>query len=1253
MASICFDGFFSAKGGYNGDTSYASMDYFSGTQEVIACGTSFSNDFVIIKDSQVLSKPIVGLFDRGLNQIWMKQISKNRQQKDLNDQPEGAETCVFSHNGDNVIVQLYNMPLYQVNTIIILDRGNGTVIRGISLLDKNGFYLGWLYSPSLNIMPANNKMINIIRMNEQSSTGLTVMNFVLIVYDPTEDTLGQIQATKFEHQTDQFKIKKMIISPDLRGLYLGGGIGQDATFLKIDILTYQIVWRYKFHNTGQTNVHFEVQEIGLVRNYDTDFNYLLLCSVQLSQGMQSNFIIGILDDKDASQMKQKQQIAVIWYSNDISRNFRCMDTFMIQHLQRYSVLFGSDYTSVQTFIVNVDIKAAGTQTIQQAIIYGPNSVYFATDVLFSLEGRLIKQDRALFLGWTSYLSGTSTPYKYAFISTLPAQKYYADTISFTITQGVSPSIIDISGSLNLLVSPISIRLQEIIIKSQNASVPYDLYPNKMMGRITYSAIQNSYTYKVGADPISFDLRFKLPVTCTPTIFEYQIKIFPRVQPERLITYDQKSVKIYTGDQYFQGLYQVQIHAIAQDGSLGIADFEINIIQERISSIITTIYQGPVFQQPLQNVSMKGGTTKIIKFPNVLNSNKSAKIQISVYNNQSTVLPSYITYNQKQLVLQPPKTIKLNGKRRNLDEVNTVIYLITKISDSDNKSNQYKITVSFNQTLETTIDQALEAQEQLFPNASLKSFDSAGLLILELQNQSQRSNITLIDENIYLVSDPYYPCTWKIESQTKDKLFVRVTFSQNIQMTQSSQKTKLKFYFTPVFISQIYSNTVVYYKGEIDIPTQLADQETQQIFSVAMSFVPLMNLNLPSNLYYALSLMNGPLQFNFVNLQALTQSIFGIEEDDKSAYNYNFDQFGYDSCDVVLLLQNTFYYLTLCPITILLTLLLRSLKQKSLRQNTTKSFSLLFTPLYLARRIIFALSIVFLDDGLIQALIFFLGCLVQVGYLVKVKPFYSKLSNQLEIFNEACILVISIFILTFTDAFPYQAASYEFGWIVLALCFIICLVNIGIQVYTVSMKITLWVEKKKDEWKLRKSKRQTVKILSSNVPWLNSSALSVSQNDLISEQRTQRPMTPDSQYFSRRKTILKKLETIMENQEKQQEYLRDFSVREISMVERDEQNNMDIESNDSEGDFNFVAQNNVDYRTIERDRKTNDLQISVSNLNQFQDYAQFTFNNDGEFLKFENQFTTLYMKDNYYQKTFKQRQERKQQDDSERAALNNQ
>jgi hypothetical protein len=82
----------------------------------------------------------------------------------------------------------------------------------------------------------------------------------------------------------------------------------------------------------------------------------------------------------------------------------------------------------------------------------------------------------------------------------------------------------------------------------------------------------------------------------------------------------------------------------------------------------------------------------------------------------------------------------------------------------------------------------------------------------------------------------------------------------------------------------------------------------------ISYMPLMKIQLPQNLFYVLSLINGPMQFNLIDTDGMTKAIFDISMDSNNlTYSKEFSNFGFNSNLALLNLNSTLYYLMLFPI----------------------------------------------------------------------------------------------------------------------------------------------------------------------------------------------------------------------------------------------------------------------------------------------------------------------------------------------------
>ena len=84
-------------------------------------------------------------------------------------------------------------------------------------------------------------------------------------------------------------------------------------------------------------------------------------------------------------------------------------------------------------------------------------------------------------------------------------------------------------------------------------------------------------------------------------------------------------------------------------------------------------------------------------------------------------------------------------------------------------------------------------------------------------------------------------------------------------------------------------------------------------------------------------------------------------------------------------------------------------------KTNSKAALLFNVIYILRRLLIAvLALMLPDSSYAQVQIMILHCVAVIIYTAHVRPFELPLLNNMEIFNEMCILVASYHLLLFTD-----------------------------------------------------------------------------------------------------------------------------------------------------------------------------------------------------------------------------------------------
>ena len=127
-----------------------------------------------------------------------------------------------------------------------------------------------------------------------------------------------------------------------------------------------------------------------------------------------------------------------------------------------------------------------------------------------------------------------------------------------------------------------------------------------------------------------------------------------------------------------------------------------------------------------------------------------------------------------------------------------------------------------------------------------------------------------------------------------------------------------------------------------------------------------------------------------------------------------------------------------------------LKLGSVYQDVRKdsSIRLLYISFYVFRRLIFSLSILFLDScPMIQVSIFQLMSIFQLIYVGYCKPFEDPQQNRVELLNESTVSIISVMLPAFTDYLIDESGDIQngLGWLILTLIAVSCSFNVFIQV----------------------------------------------------------------------------------------------------------------------------------------------------------------------------------------------------------------
>eukprot|EP00347_Sterkiella_histriomuscorum_P016821 403351726 len=263
------------------------------------------------------------------------------------------------------------------------------------------------------------------------------------------------------------------------------------------------------------------------------------------------------------------------------------------------------------------------------------------------------------------------------------------------------------------------------------------------------------------------------------------------------------------------------------------------------------------------------------------------------NVSSTTKPIVFSFNSEQGVkvqaISPEGIVKINfEKSLNLTNITYTTQQILKalaIKFDDPLIKDYNWNITDLQSNSVSI-------KLFFDNPLLISQDQAGTLL----------QIILLNPSLF------------VNLQTNNSIAIQAKMPPQI-FESDSEFLKL---FSQVFNSTLSSLIVTQAGAQILISQSLqifwSFVNTQQI----ISHLPLLQINVPANLYYFFLLVVGSLKFDYLFSSALIQDSFDIKEDYPS-YDENFRNFGYDSSLAIQNMGFNTFILLMSPLLVIFAL----------------------------------------------------------------------------------------------------------------------------------------------------------------------------------------------------------------------------------------------------------------------------------------------------------------------------------------------
>lgn len=134
----------------------------------------------------------------------------------------------------------------------------------------------------------------------------------------------------------------------------------------------------------------------------------------------------------------------------------------------------------------------------------------------------------------------------------------------------------------------------------------------------------------------------------------------------------------------------------------------------------------------------------------------------------------------------------------------------------------------------------------------------------------------------------------------------------------------------------------------------------------------------------------------------------------------------------------------------------------------KSSATVMTTLFCTKRIILALTTVYLNNFVLASIYYYsFSSLFSIGYFLNERPFKNKLLNFMENINEAAVYLTSFMMFMFTDWIPDIEVRYTIGFVYLTGILGIVLINLACVLFEMGVALKHSIRNK---WRIHKRKQ---------------------------------------------------------------------------------------------------------------------------------------------------------------------------------------
>eukprot|EP00347_Sterkiella_histriomuscorum_P014104 403362154 len=478
------------------------------------------------------------------------------------------------------------------------------------------------------------------------------------------------------------------------------------------------------------------------------------------------------------------------------------------------------------------------------------------------------------------------------------------------------------------------------------------------------------------------------------------------------------------------------------------------------------------------------------------------ITITVTDDNNSPLTQVFTYNL--IIVHSP--IKLN--QTDLENGTN------NVENSQNPRNQQESMIVKNITLQSA---NLQASIKSISNEGLVRVDFNRPIVIPQNYSGFNDNITLIE--IYDFEDKILNIkfTWQITQFSTSDYLIQINFNEPQQVSKNGyDNLKITFKQNGYFIDQETRQVIKQnYQIQAEIPKQLRKDAFSKAFAqyseslssslngftygtLALNVVlssglwllwsmintvqilvhmPLLNTDIPSNAIFFYSLLIDLSNLNVLQDYIDKVNFFDFTQSSTPIY------WNTDSDKFAAIVDFFMIFITLfLP---LFVLYIVQYKYNHLNNSEFKKkydalfdkvrlnsrMSVLNTFYQMIRRLIFALSVVFLGDyQVFQIQILTLQSVIIIMFIVWVKPFDNVKLNNMEMFNELCILLCCYHMITFTNYLNDVDIQYNLGWTMIFVSLLNILVNAILMFIDSSKKLKPLIIRLKDKCKQKLKER---------------------------------------------------------------------------------------------------------------------------------------------------------------------------------------